>query len=62
MQSSFINTQGYIGGAIFIETVDENLKLGPKLIVNKRSKTLAISLWNLVIIAYSRGGHVDQFS
>ena len=46
----------------FLEAVDENLRLGPKLTTYKKSTLLALSLWNLAIVAYSWGGHVDQVS
>ena len=50
------------GEDAYLETVDENLWLGPKLTIDKKATILAIFLWNLAIIAYSRGGRIEQVS
>ena len=44
----------------FIETVDVNLRLGPKLPPCKKSTVLALLWWNLAIIVYSWGADIDQ--
>ena len=45
-----------------VEIVDENLQLDPKLTINKKSIILTLSSWNLIIIAYTWGGHIGKVS